>query len=75
MGLLFNDFASWKEYCIKNDAPLYVPVLDYEKDQKGRSEAEIWKGLNNAYSVMRNAVETGLSEDMSSRSGMINNCA
>lgn len=75
MGLLFNDFASWKEHCSTNDIPLFQPVLDYEKEQKGRSEGEIWKGLNNAYAVMRDAVETGLSEEMTSRSGMINNGA
>lgn len=75
MGLLFNDFISWKEYCVENDMPLFQPVLEYEKDQKGRTEEEIWSGLDRAYQVMKDAVETGLSEDMSSRSGMINNGA
>lgn len=75
MALLFNDFASWKEYCIKNNVPLYRPVLDYELEQKGRSEDVIWLGLEKAYQVMKEAVETGLSEDMTSRSGMINNGA
>ena len=75
MALLFNDFKSWKEYCIKNDVPLYQPVLDYELEQKGRDEATIWAGLDKAYQVMKEAVETGLKEDMSSRSGMINNGA
>lgn len=75
MALLFNDFRSWKEYCIKNDVPLYQPVLDYELEQKGRNADTIWAGLDKAYQVMKEAVETGLSEDMSSRSGMINNGA
>ena len=73
MELLFNDFSSWKEYCVKENAELYEPVLVYEKEQKGRSEAEIWEGLENAYVVMKEAVKTGLNENMQSRSGMINN--
>lgn len=72
MSLLFNDFAEWKAYCEERDAPLFGPVLEYEKEQKGRSEKEIWDGLNNAYSVMKKAVNTGLNEDMHSYSGMIN---
>jgi L-serine dehydratase len=54
---------------------LWQPVLNYEIEQKGRSEDQIWDGLQRAYDVMRDAVHTGLSEDMTSRSGMINNGA
>ncbi|MEQ8927408.1 MAG: L-serine ammonia-lyase, iron-sulfur-dependent, subunit alpha [Fulvivirga sp.] len=75
MALLFNDFASWKAHCEQEKVPLYQPVLDYEKEQKGRGEAQVWEGLQRAYDVMKEAVNTGLSEDMSSRSGMINNGA
>lgn len=75
MSLLFEDFESWKAYCKKNDLKLYEPVLEYEKDQKNRGEKEVWDGLNNAYTVMKDAVKTGLKEDMTSRSGMINNGA
>ncbi|QSE97547.1 L-serine ammonia-lyase, iron-sulfur-dependent, subunit alpha [Fulvivirga lutea] len=75
MALLFNDFASWKEYCVEHKVPLFQPVLDYEKEQKGRNETDVWSGLQRAYDVMKEAVDTGLSEDMSSRSGMINNGA
>ncbi len=75
MGLLFNDFASWKEYCNTENVKLFEPVLDYEREQKGRSETEVWEGLSRAYEVMKDAVETGLAEDMTSRSGMINNGA
>jgi len=75
MGLLFDDFASWKEYCIEHKEQLFEPVLEYEKDQKNRPEKEVWEGLNHAFTVMKEAVKTGLSEDMTSRSGMINNGA
>ncbi|HNP17964.1 MAG TPA: L-serine ammonia-lyase, iron-sulfur-dependent, subunit alpha [Fulvivirga sp.] len=75
MGLLFNDFASWKEYCKTENVKLFEPVLEYEREQKGRSETEVWEGLSRAYGVMKDAVETGLAEDMTSRSGMINNGA
>ncbi len=75
MSLLFEDFESWKAYCKENKLKLYEPVLEYEKDQKNRGEKEVWDGLNNAYTVMKDAVKTGLKEDMTSRSGMINNGA
>ena len=52
---------------------MYTPVLEYEKEQKGRTEKEIWAGLKYAYRVMNEAVETGLTEETISRSGMINN--
>ncbi len=73
MGILFDDFESWRQYCQKENVAAYVPVLEYEIEQKGRSEFEIWEGLGAAWQVMREAVQTGLSEDMRSRSGMIDN--
>ncbi len=75
MSILFSDFKSWKEYCQEHNVPLYRPVLDYEIQQKGRSEEEIYEGLLKAYVVMKDAVQTGFNEDMTSRSGMINNGA
>lgn len=75
MRFLFEDFKGWKKYCESHNKMLYEPVLTYETDQKGRSEAQIWEGLAKAYSVMKDAVKTGLEEDMTSRSGMINNGA
>jgi L-serine dehydratase len=71
--ILFDNFKSWKKHCEDEQVPLYQPVLDYEIQQKGRSEAEIWDGMLRAYTVMREAVQTGLTEDMTSRSGMVNN--
>lgn len=50
-------------------------MLEYEADQKGNEEEAVWKGLQQAYDVMRDAVKTGLEEDMTSRSGMVNNGA
>jgi L-serine dehydratase len=75
MSLLFESFKSWQEHCESKQVALYLPVLDYEKEQKGRTEEQIWEGLAKAYQVMKEAVQTGLTEDMSSRSGMINNGA
>ncbi|MGD1843176.1 MAG: L-serine ammonia-lyase, iron-sulfur-dependent, subunit alpha [Thermonemataceae bacterium] len=75
MGLLFDDFKSWKNYCTTHKYSLFEPVLAYEIEQKGRTEEAIWNHLANAYKVMTDAIETGLSEEMVSRSGMINNGA
>ena len=73
MGLLFNDFISWKSHCIEKQVLLYQPVIEYEIEQKGRSEEEIWEGLSRAYQVMKEAVRTGLEDEMSTKSGMIEN--
>jgi L-serine dehydratase len=73
MGLLFDDFKSWKQYCLAHNLSLATPVLQYEIEQKGRTEQEIWTGLQMAYTVMKDAVHTGLTEDTTSRSGMIDN--
>lgn len=75
MALLFEDFESWRQYCKDQNIPLHRPVLEYEMEQKGRTEQEIWVGLLKAYEVMKEAVQTGLTGDMTSRSGMINNGA
>lgn len=75
MSILFESFASWKTYCEQKKLLLYEPVLEYEMEQKNRKEADIWAGLQKAYEVMKDAVTTGLEEEMTSRSGMINNGA
>jgi L-serine dehydratase len=75
MAFLFETFAAWKEYASEKNKSLADVVLEYEIDQKGRTEAQIWDGLSKAWEVMKDAVSTGLKEDMSSRSGMINNGA
>ncbi|GAB4336039.1 MAG: L-serine ammonia-lyase, iron-sulfur-dependent, subunit alpha [Flammeovirgaceae bacterium] len=73
MSLLFESFREWQEKCEKENVLLYKPVMEYEMEQKGRSEKEIEEGLLKAYLVMKEAVQTGLKEDMTSRSGMVNN--
>lgn len=75
MCYLFETFEGWKKYCDDHDMKLYEPVIEYETSEKEASEEAIWTGLENAYSVMKNAVQTGLTEEMTSRSGMINNGA
>lgn len=75
MAFLFESFAGWKKYCTDHSMSLASVVLEYEKVQKNRSEADTWKGLEKAWEVMKDAVHTGLTEDMTSRSGMINNGA
>jgi len=75
MTLLFESFKEWQSHCENTKEPLFEPVLRYEIEQKGRSETQIWEGLQKAFRVMKEAVETGLSEPMNSRSGMINDGA
>ncbi|HRG79540.1 MAG TPA: L-serine ammonia-lyase, iron-sulfur-dependent, subunit alpha [Cyclobacteriaceae bacterium] len=75
MAFLFDSFDGWRSYCANNKLSVVQAVLDYEKEQKGRTELQIWEGLGKAWVVMKDAVHTGLEEDMTSRSGMINNGA
>jgi L-serine dehydratase len=75
MGFLFDSFEGWKKYCDQNMMSLSEVVLEYEHVQKGRSAEETRNGLSAAWKVMKEAVHTGLEEDMKSRSGMINNGA
>lgn len=75
MAFLFESFEGWKNYCTENKKSVVQAVLDYEQEQKGRTEAQIWEGLGKAWVVMKDAVKAGLEEDMTSRSGMINNGA
>ena len=75
MAFLFDSFEGWKRYSEEKKRSLVEVVIEYEVEQKGRTEAEIWEGLNIAWTVMKDAVHTGLEEEMTSRSGMINNGA
>lgn len=75
MPFLFDSFEGWKRYSEEKKISLVQVVIDYELSQKGSTEAKIYEGLQTAWSVMKEAVNTGLEEDMTSRSGMINNGA
>lgn len=75
MGFLFDSFEGWKNYCETSKQSLVEVVLEYEREQKGRRNDQIYDGLARAWEVMKDAVKTGLEEDMTSRSGMINNGA
>ena len=73
MNFLFTDFKSWKEHISTNNISLVQSVLDYEKSQRGIEENDVKEKLLVAYEVMKEAVHTGLNEETTSRSGMINN--
>ena len=75
MANLLDSFAEWKAYSTSNNKSLVEVVLEYERHQKGRKDAETMEGLLHAWEVMKDAVQTGLRDDMTSRSGMINNGA
>jgi L-serine dehydratase len=75
MSFLFDSFEGWRDNCDRQNISLVQVVLDYEIEQKGRTEQQIWDGLSRAWEVMKDAVQTGLTDDMTSRSGMINNGA
>lgn len=75
MCYLFENFRDWKSYCEKKNVSLDKSVIEYECEQKGANEEDILIGLLKAYSVMKDAVKTGLEQDMKSHSGMIDNGA
>ena len=71
--MLFDSFQDWMKETESTGQALHLPVLQYEISQKNKKEEEIWDGLERAWKVMQDAVETGLHADMTSRSGMVNN--
>jgi L-serine dehydratase len=75
MAFLFETFEGWKAYCDQHQCSLVESVLDYEISENGGTREDILAGVATNYLVMKQAVETGFSEDMTSRSGMINNSA
>lgn len=75
MAFLFESFEQWRKYGESSGQSLVEVVLEYEREQKGRTNEQIYEGLARAWQVMKEAVATGLEEDMTSRSGMINNGA
>lgn len=75
MAYLFESFAGWKAYSLEKKMALPEVVMEYEQHQRNRTRQEIIEGLAKALAVMKDAVRTGLEEDMTSRSGMINNGA
>lgn len=75
MAYLFDSFEGWKAYAQKHGQKLHETVLEYEVEQKGAHAEDIMPKLMEAWQVMKEAVKTGLEEDMSSRSGMIKNGA
>lgn len=75
MCYLFEGFKDWKLYCEANSMSLPDSVIEYECEQKNATPESIRNGMLRAYSVMKDAVETGLTKEMKSRSGMIDNGA
>jgi L-serine dehydratase len=75
MAYLFETFKGWKTHCKDQPSSLVQSVIDYEISEKGSSKADIMAGVAVNYDVMKQAVETGFTEDMTSHSGMINNGA
>ena len=75
MGFLFDTFKGWEEAVKKQNCAVWEPVLAYEEEQKGNDAISVRTGLRETLRVMFEAVETGLNDDMKSRSGMINNGA
>ncbi|MBN3580819.1 L-serine ammonia-lyase, iron-sulfur-dependent, subunit alpha [Algoriphagus aestuarii] len=75
MCYLFESFKGWKVYCEEKNVSLHESVIEYEVEQKNAQSDQIKSGILNAYQVMKDAVKTGLEEEMTSRSGMINNGA
>jgi L-serine dehydratase len=75
MAFQFDSFAGWKVYSEQQGKSLVDVVVEYEQLLRGRDRKAIIEGLDKAWKVMKEAVITGLEEDMVSRSGMINNGA
>jgi L-serine dehydratase len=75
MPFLFESFEAWKQYHRENTMLLHEVVLEYEQTQKDHSIHLINETLAKSWQVMKEAVRSGLEDEMKSRSGMIDNGA
>lgn len=75
MRVNFESFSEWKNYCELSHEEIWKPVLHYEMELRNRTETQVWDGISAAYYVMREAIDKGLTQNMQSISGMINNGA
>ncbi len=75
MSILFDSFDEWRKYCSDENKPLYEPVLRYEREQKGKSEEEVWTGLFQGLPRDARGGADGPTQEMNSFSGMINSGA
>ena len=73
MAFLFESFEDWKEYCKNDPGKLVDSVIDYEIKENGATTEAVWTGVAANFNVMKEAVESGFTENMQSRSGMIDN--
>ena len=69
----FESFEDWKNCCTKANISLYEGVIKYETAEKNIKEEEIWRKIKHTYDTMKDAIQTGLTENMQSRSLMVNN--
>lgn len=75
MSYLFESFKGWKSYCEEHALSLPQSVIAYEIEQNNGKDLQIKEGMLQAYHVMKDAVKIGLRDEMTSRSGMIDNGA
>ncbi len=75
MGFVLDSFQNWITYCEQHQLAPWEAVMEYERFQKGHEEQQVWQHLEKAYMVMKEAIETGLTQPMRSRSGMIHDGA
>ena len=73
MAFLFESFEQWKKYSDEKKMSLSDVVLEYEREQKNRTDDQIFAGLGNAWSVDRNsdplAIGVTLGDDIGTRLG------
>lgn len=75
MAFLFETFERWKAFSEEHNINLVDTVIAYEQVENGLTAEQIMAGVAANWAVMKGAVATGFTDDMTSRSGMINNSA
>lgn len=72
-GIHFSSFSWWASHCQTHGLRLHEAVLAYEISEKGTEEAVVWESIAAMYRAMGESIQTGLTDDMRSRSGMVDN--
>ncbi len=71
----FNYLSEITEYCKREGKDIAQAMVDYETRNKGVTAEEVYEGLKRVLLVMEESVDQGLTQQVITPSGMLNNWA
>ncbi|GJQ20138.1 MAG: L-serine dehydratase, iron-sulfur-dependent subunit alpha [Bacteroidia bacterium] len=71
----FNYLSEIVEYCRREGKDMAQAMVDYEMKNKGLTREQVYEGLKRVLLVMEESVEQGMTQQVITPSGMLNNWA